>query len=235
MNFKINTIRLLVISSLAGLLFGCGSSGDNSDGGSMKRYQVSVTNISYGQPLAPLALVMHEEDYLAWQVGMAASSGLELLAEGGDNSEFLQEAMDRKVLQAASSEGVIVPGEAGSVEVELHSRQFLQLTLATMLVNTNDAYTGVSALDISALKVGDTIKQTLFVYDAGTEANSEMDGSIPGPADSGEGFNATRDDLDRVAHHPGVATAVANHSESVLDHSHRFDSPVAMLQITRLK
>ena len=234
MRFKTIFIRTLTLPLLAVLLVSCGSS-SSSGGGLAKSYQVSVTNMSYGQPLAPLAVVMHEDAYQAWQVGVTASMGLELLAEGGDNSIFLQEALDKEVLETASGDGVILPGGTGSVELELVSKRSLQLTLASMLVNTNDAYTGINGLDLSEMKVGDQLKQPLMVYDAGTEANSEMAGSIPGPADGGEGFNAMRDDLGRVAHHPGVATRVANHPESVLDQSHRFDSPVAMLRITRLK
>ena len=104
-----------------------------------------------------------------------------------------------------------------------------------MLVNTNDAFTGIDQLDFSGLAVGDSLTRQLAVYDAGTEYNDELAGSIPGPADGGEGFNALRDDLDKVSRHPGVASVDGSNPDSALDQSHRFDGPVASLTITRIQ
>jgi len=63
-----------------------------------------------------------------------------------------------------------------------------------MLVNTNDSFTGLNAWDLSKLAVGDSWSTNVGVYDAGTEINSELLGTIPGPADGGDGtdFNAMR-------------------------------------------
>lgn len=231
MGIKKIFVFMLLIPLVSGSLISC----RDSSGGVKKSFQISVTNLSYGQPLSPLAIVMHKKSYQAWQVGETASMGLELLAEGGDNTEFLKDAYEHGVLHIASGEGVIVPGETASVDVELRVKRKLQLTIASMLVNTNDAYTGVSGLDLSRMKVGNELDMMLGVYDSGTETNSELAGTIPGPADGGEGYNSAHDDLGRVTRHPGVATRVANHPDSVLDQAHRFDSPVAMLRITRLE
>jgi hypothetical protein len=75
----------------------------------------------------------------------------------------------------------------------------------------------------------------LPAWDAGTEANSEASGTIPGPADGGEGYNATRDDLvNFVAIHRGVISADDGLNSSILDESHRFDNPVARVMIERI-
>ena len=111
----------------------------------------------------------------------------------------------------------------------------LSLSLATMLVNTNDAFTGVNSTDLSGLAVGETVSMRAIAYDAGTEADSEGPGTIPGPADGGEGFNAARDDeADRVSMHPGVLSAADGLATSVLTEQHRFDNSVASISITRV-
>ncbi len=66
-----------------------------------------------------------------------------------------------------------------------------------MLVNTNDAFTGMTAINISDLAIGDNITMLAVAYDAGTEGNSEVAETIPGSAGGGEGFNAARNDVDR--------------------------------------
>ena len=48
-------------------------------------YEVSVTNLTYGQPMSPIGVALHSEGQL-WMVGESASAELEQMAEGGDNS-----------------------------------------------------------------------------------------------------------------------------------------------------
>ncbi|MDZ7875452.1 MAG: spondin domain-containing protein [Rhizobium sp.] len=70
----------------------------------------------------------------------------------------------------------------------------LRVTLISMPVNTNDAFTGVSSIDLSKMAVGDVMTMDTVAYDAGTEKNAESASTIPGPAGGGEGFNPMRDD-----------------------------------------
>ena len=166
-------------------------------------------------------------------IGEAASAGLELLAEGGDNSGLLDEVEGRSEL---SGEGPVGPGASDTLELELDSDDTggALLTVITMLVNTNDAFTGLNAIDLSGMAVGDSVTRMGIAYDAGTEANSEAAGTLPGPVDGGEGFNAARDDLnDQVTMHGGVVTRDDGLSSSALDQSHRFDNPVVRFTITR--
>jgi hypothetical protein len=108
-------------------------------------------------------------------------------------------------------------------------------TAATMLVNTNDAFSGLTGIDISTMAVDDKKSWRLNVYDAGTELNSEAMGTIPGPADGGTGFDASRDDVDFVGYHSGVVSQDDGLSSSVLTQAHRFDNPAIKLTITRTK
>lgn len=209
-----------------------------------RNYEVGVVNLTQNQPFSPLAVVLHDSSYAPWTVGSSASQGLELLSESGDNSQFLDEAgenLSRKSLINAhgrmsrvSGEGLILPGESETVQTSVGGYEIL-LSLATMLVNTNDAYAGVEAFDISDLEVGEELTRLLTTYDAGTEGNSEMASSIPGPAAGGEGFNIVRDDVNYVTHHSGIVSTVDGYTDSALDQSHRFDNPAALLVVRRIE
>ena len=86
-----------------------------------------------------------------------------------------------------------------------------------MLVNTNDAFSGINAMELDQLESGHTRVVYSYALDAGTEANSELAGTIPGPADGGEGFNAIRDDVTSVVtSHAGVVSQDDGHATSVL-------------------
>jgi len=207
-----------------------------------KIFEVSVVNASASQPLSPIAAVLHRGGYQAWEISGSASAGLELLAEGGDNSELLAEAeaSTANYLTGTSSQGVLLPGDSVSLSLSAGQLENTELTLISMLVNTNDAFTGVTGLDLTSLSVGGELQLMLPIYDAGTEFNSELDGTIPGPADGGEGFNVARDDIaDQVTRHPGVVSDAANgglseNPLSTLEEIHKFDAPIAKVVVTRV-
>lgn len=226
--------RVMMIAALGlmgAVVSGCGD--DNNEATampSMSEYQVSVLNLTHSQPFSPLAVLVHDSSVKGWNIGEAASASLEVLAESGDNRGFLTSATTQAT---ASGSGIILPGASETVTFRV-SDSAMYLTSATMLVNTNDAFAGVTGIDISGLAVGDQQMHYLPIYDAGTEGNSELAGTIPGPADGGEGFNAARDDVNYVARHPGVVGNQDGYAASVLDGAHKFDAPVAMLTVTRL-
>ncbi|MBC3767714.1 spondin domain-containing protein [Neptunicella marina] len=194
-------------------------------------YEVTVVNLTNGQPLSPVAVVLHQEGHL-WTVGESASEALELMAEGGDNSEIL--AMEN-VMASASGEAPVGPGHSDTITVSIEDVADANLSVATMLVNTNDAFTGLDSVDLAELEVGASWSTMSMAYDAGTEANSELQSTIPGPAAGGNGFDAARDDVDFVAMHPGVVTKDDGLMESVLTSHHRFDNPVAKIIVTRMQ
>ena len=198
-------------------------------------YQVIVTNLTYAQPMSPVALVLHNEGQL-WSVGEMASVALENLAESGDNSAVLAESI---VLSGQGGAGLILPGMSEMVDVSYtvsdENNAPTMLSLATMLVNTNDAFTGINALAVNNLAVGESISLTTSSYDSGTEKNSELMATIPGPAGggTGEGFNAERNDIDKVAMHSGIVSADDGLMVSALTQAHRFDNPTLAVMVTR--
>jgi hypothetical protein len=198
-------------------------------------YEITVFNLTNGQPLTPLGTVVHESGYMPWQLGEAVSVGLETLAESGDPSGFLTEAdADAAVVMSASSSGgPFGPGSSKMVSITVGHSASLQLSVASMLANTNDAFTGVRNWDIGGLAVGDSASTMTHVFDAGTEANTETMGTMPGPAAGGEGFNATRETLNKLTIHGGVVTMDDGLVTSALDESHRWLGQAAKLMVVR--
>ena len=194
-----------------------------------KVFSVSVTNLTHNQPLSPLALVAHA-DGVMWTLNEPATVALETMAESGDNSQLLTESY---VSSPVSGGEIIPPGNSQTIVMQTSLQGQIYLSLATMLVNTNDAFTGFSQLDVTNLAVGDSLNNRHASYDAGTEGNSEGQGTIPGPADGGEGFNGIRDDVDFVSRHAGIVSLDDGLTTSVLNESHRFDNPVISVSITR--
>ena len=225
------SIGLSVCSLLT--LTACSDSDSDSKDRITQSFELTVSNLTSNQPFSPLAVALHDESYSAWSIGEASSEGLEHLAESGASTIFLTEAIDSDAFSTEVGSGLIVPGQSETLMLESMPSNNLKLTIATMLVNTNDAFIGKNSLAINNLEVDESITVYLPVYDAGTEGNNELAGTIPGPADGGEGYNALRDDVNIVSRHPGVVTQEEGYADSILDSSHRFDSPAAKLVIKR--
>jgi len=247
MLFKLDkSIRLLAVTGVAIVAAACDSDGNNGNlGGQMPppapvtaTFEVTVSNLSNAQPLSPIAVIAHQDAFSVFTVGSPASAGLETLAEGGDNSALLAEA-DAAAGTGDTASGAAPIGPAGSETVSLTLNEAdlgpSTISVSTMLVNTNDAITGVNAVPLAGMQVGDSVSMRTIAYDAGTEANTEQAAHIPGPAGGGEGLNAARDDIaDRVAMHPGVVGQDDGFATSDLNGQHRFDNPVAQITIERI-
>ncbi|WP_322804360.1 spondin domain-containing protein [Vibrio alfacsensis] len=230
-------VRILLVAASVGILAGCPS--DDDDNAVMKsyRYTVNVANLTANQPLSPLAVLTHNEDYNLFRVGQAASVELEHLAEGGSNTELLA-LMDSNdsVYQGVSGNGLVLPGESDQVTITVDPSHYGYLSVASMFVNTNDAFVGETGLSLKSLAVGESYEMNMNVWDSGTERNDEMASTIPGPAGGGEGFNATRDDgSNRVAFHAGVISQDDGLANSALSANHRFLNPGAKVVITRVE
>lgn len=197
-------------------------------------YEVTVTNLTSNQPLSPITIVTHNDDYKPFTIGEPADTALELLAESGDNTDVLALTT---LINKASDSSPLGPG-ATSVQTIETTATTLKLSILSMLVNTNDAFTGLNSQDLTDYKVDDVKSFRLNVYDSGTEADSETAATIPGPATKGmgEGFNVARDDrADQVTMHPGIVTQDDGLVDSVLTSTHRFDNLVAKVSIKRIK
>lgn len=237
------TLLLVGVSAFA--LAACSSSNNNSQTPppppppppAMASFDVTVTNLTNGQPVSPVAVIAHQAGYSVFTIGSPATVGLETLAEGGDNSMLIAEAdADANVLSSGSGAAPIGPAGSETVTIDVLESDLagLMVSVSTMLVNTNDAISGLNGVDVSGLAEGDAWTGRAIVYDAGTELNTELGAEIPGPAGGGEGFNAARSDRDdRVAMHSGVISQDDGFATSALTGQHRFDNPALMVRIER--
>lgn len=216
------------------LLTACGGGGGDSAADRQRSYTIQLTNLTANQTFGPAGLVFHQSSRSLWEPGDSADAELEELAEGGNPQPFLDAAAtDAMVVDTFAGSGAIPPGGSETFSVVIRGDEDLSLTLATMLVNTNDAFAGTSGAAVPTLAVGEVRTWYLPAYDAGTEANTETAATIPGPAAGGEGFNAARDDGDRIAIHPGIISSQDGLALSALDGSHRWDNPVLKVDLVR--
>jgi len=236
-HLKIHHVLTLGLVSSALIVSGCGGSSSSNNPLVNKTYRLTLKNVTANQPLSPAAVILHKAGYHLWQPGQAASVALENLAEGGSNSQVLDEAKTHAdFIASKAGTGAIPPGGSETLELVAGDANGFRVTVATMLVNTNDAFAGIASSKIAGLAKGERFSMHVPVWDAGTEANSEAAGSLPGPADGGEGFNASRDgDSNFVAIHQGVVTHADGLSTSVLNESHRFNNPVALITVERVE
>ena len=248
MSFLKKYLKLLFLPLCLVLVTSCDSDSSNSNSTGMpataaapvmQEYQIEVINLTAGQPFSPIALIGHDNRYQIFNIGEAASAGLERLAEGGDNSDFLTEADESfGVIMSMSTAAPLAPGSIETMTILVAESDVpgMMLSAVTMLVNSNDAFTAANDISIENLEVGDQLDLTTISFDSGTEANTELPGTIPGPADGGEGFNAARDDIaDVVRAHSGVVSHDDGLMGSVLNEGHRWDNPVARVIVTRLQ
>ena len=212
------TVSALLLGAMVAFS-GCGSDDDDMvTPPTTYTYSVSVTNVTAGQPMSPVLVTSNS----IFSVGESASVGLEKLAEGGDNSELLD-------TNGVSGAGLLTPGSSETMTLTTTAKS---ISLATMLVKTNDGFAGFNDLDLSALTVGESTTLYASVYDAGTEANSETNTTVA--AFGVEGFNAARDN-DIVTLHSGVISNEDGLATSALTAQEKFNSQALYVNVTRTK
>jgi len=236
---NLQKVLYISVALAATFLYGCSSdstsssSSTNTSSATPASYEIIITNLTGAQPVAPVAVVLHTSGYTAGAAGASASVALEKLAEGGDNAMLLSEAnAHAAVLTSAGGAGVLMPAASETISVSVNDNAGLLISVAGMLVNTNDGFAALSGLNISSLAVGESQVAFLPVFDAGTEANVETAATMPGQG--GTGFDAARNDVGFISVHRGVVTADDGLATSALNDSHRFDNPALKVVIRRI-
>ncbi|WP_041522285.1 spondin domain-containing protein [Gilvimarinus agarilyticus] len=239
---------LTSVCALSLALAGCGSDDDDTltpppePESEPIVYSVTVTNLTRGQPLSPMALMLAGPEFTSARIGEPVSVALEVLAESGDNSQLLEEAgMNQHVYASASAEGgPLMPGASTTLELTLEEPdEAIYLELVSMLANTNDGIAMLSAKALSGLQLNESVSFMAPAYDTGTEFNSESADTIIGPAAAGgaqQGFSEVRDDIaDALTLHSGVVSFEDGLASSALSQAQRFDNPVMQVRVTRLE
>lgn len=152
-------------------------------------YHVEIVDLDPGQPLTPPVAVVHGSGYALFETGMAATPGLEMLAEDGLTDALIEEAQaSAGVRQALVGGGgptfasfkFLIEGEPGDL-----------FSYASMFARTNDVFTGLSGVALPP--AGMPLTLDAMAYDAGTEVNTGLAAHIPayGNVDAGETENGT--------------------------------------------
>jgi hypothetical protein len=162
----------------------------NQNGGDA--LNIILTNTSeetiYPTPFKPVTFAIHSEAYSLFNRGMEASDGLELVAETGKTSGFIEELSDvDEIVETGvadmadgSAEGHLPPGSSYSFTVR-PDRKHRYLSFVSMIAQSNDAFLAVdpggvaladSAGNLKSLeKIESDLEDSIRVWDAGTERN----------------------------------------------------------------
>jgi len=177
MSIKKIAAALIAASSLAAVPFVASATGGGDHG--VRTYQVTIENTASGfQPLSPGGVVIHRRRVDVWSTGSPATAAVAAVAEDANLPIFVGTYADAPGVRSALVGGDAPFGPGGSVTFEVEGKRNDRISIVSMLVNTNDAFTG-----IDSVRLGNREKVfEVGAYDAGTELNNELAGFIPGPA-----------------------------------------------------
>jgi hypothetical protein len=216
-------------------------------------YRVTIRNLTSGQPLSPPVVATHRGEDELFEVGEPASVGVREIAENGNNAPILAFLGANPFGAISDFESSSVPlfpeGTPGGVQdppsppefpdevtltltADKHARH---LSLVTMLVCTNDGFTGVNSLDLPK-KAGQSVTVRTNGYDAHTEVNDEDLAHIVPPCQligvsSGEpGMEVSNPALAEggvIEHHEGIKGG-----SDLVRSVHGWTDPVAEIKVT---
>lgn len=216
-------IVTLLISVFVAASFSVGFAADNG-----RTYAVTITNITRGQVISPPVVFSHKEGFHLFDLGTPASDALAQLAEDAATdvleAELLSSGAVHDVVVAA---GPIPPGASVTVEVNARGAYFF-VSAAGMLVTTNDAFFAVRNLRLPWWK--GTQSAEAEAYDAGSETNTELCESIPGPPCGSAGVRDTGGAEGYVHVHAGIH-GVGDLAPEAFD----WRNPVAHVEISRVR
>ncbi len=200
----------------------------NQQDSNLITYEITLQNLTNGQPFSPPVAVTHSADVRMFNVGGQASDALAAIAQDGDPMPMVEllNDIDSGVTDVVNVGHPLTPsGATATVEGNevTDSATFTItaapgdfLSLSTMLICTNDGFVG---LDSAALPgVGEEQVFALGGYDAGREENTEVSADLVDPCSAlgpvtltgdpngnlNDGDIAT-DPAQPIAAHPGIS------------------------------
>jgi hypothetical protein len=214
---------------------------------SERQYEVTITDLTSGQPLTPPVVAAHHGKHTVFDVGQPASVSVREIAENGNSAPLLgfldADPLDQFAGFAESSTGPLVPEgvpgdemfeQSATLTVEA-GRRANRLSFVSMLICTNDGFTGVDGLELPD-KVGKATTEHTNSYDAFTERNTEDYADIVPPCQgligdsSGEpGTGVSNPALAEggvITHHAGIQGGAGLKPEL-----HGWEDPVATLEV----
>ncbi len=211
-------------------------------------YRVTILNLTDGQAFTPPLLAIHRNPVDVFTVGRPASFGVKEIAENGNLAPLISTLeTTRGVASVAAAAAPLVP--LGSPGQTVHGfsnvvtmtitapRDVRRISWVSMLICTNDGFTGVDGLRLPN-HVGQTVARFTNAYDAGTEVNTEKLQDIVPPCQGligvtgAAGTGASNPDLAEggvIHHHAGIVGGF-----DLLPSVHGWTDPVALIAIERI-
>lgn len=176
--------RLIIgAAALTMMIAGLPAGADNDE---LTTYEVTITNLAVSQPISPPVVVTHERGVHFWQRNRAASAGIVAIAEDGDPSVAVAELEGApgvtdvvNVGQPLTRSGTVFDVFTDTVTIEIDAHHSDRLSLAGMLICTNDGFAGLDSVPVP--NNGDSHRFFARAYDAGSEVNTERSEDIVDP------------------------------------------------------
>lgn len=234
---------IAVVTALATAAFLVpGASADNT-----RIYEVTIENLTGGQPLSPAVAVTHDKAAQLFTIGKPASAAIEAIAEDGDQGVavaaltasqdvfgLVYDVVD--VGEPLTPAGTVAAGFDDTVTFQIAARPGDRLSLATMLICTNDGFTGLRGMRLPG---NGTKTKLVKAYDAGTEFNTEASedivdpcsglGPVPLAGDPNGNENDAVDSDGAILPHPGMSGGIGD-----LLADHDWDGAIARVTVTRI-
>lgn len=205
------------------------------------RYELTIENLTTGQPLSPGFVATHTRQASTFSVGEPASEGIRLIAENGDPTTALSDlSADPNFADVVNTGGPVgcagCPGPFGtSLTLEVGaSANANRLSMAIMLICTNDGFAGLDGVPLP----GGAKPATYYAYahDAGTEENDESWDSIVDPCGA---IGPVAGPMDGTNDHPATSGTVQPHPGIAevgdLTSDHAWEGPVARVSVRRIQ
>ncbi len=171
-------VALVALAALLLTLLGAAP----ADAGSERTYRVTITNLTSGQPMTPFVVATHSGSTGIFEVGSAASPGLQAIAENGAAGVLAAELGSNPRVGDVAVAGSAPFGSGESVWADIVSTPGAgKLSVAGMLICTNDGFGAIDSVQLN--NNGKTRTLFGFAYDAGTEINTEAYVDLVPPCD----------------------------------------------------
>ncbi len=237
--------RIAPLLLLPVLALGVAACGDDDDGEAANTaastYEIMVTNLNDNQPFTPPVAATHAEENEFFAVGSAAPAEIQAIAENGNNEPALGawlgavQGAETPLAPSGTPGGEMFPDTATFTITSEEGQGYL--SLASMLICTNDGFTGTPGLALPAS--GESVTVMANAYDAGTENNTEtLADMVPpcqdlsGVTSEAAGVGESNPDLAEggdIAVHPGIEG-----SADLTADAHGFTGPVLEITVTNV-
>ncbi|MDH4043060.1 MAG: spondin domain-containing protein [Gemmatimonadota bacterium] len=211
----------------------------NAADAAARTYDITIENLTSSQPLSPGVVVAHSKQVSLFARGTTASEGIRLIAEQGNPATALADLTGAAgVFQVTGTMAPVHriggPGPSTLTTQIAAAANADRLSLAVMLICTNDGFAGLDAVKLP----GGLEPATFYAmaYDAGTEVNDETSTSIVDPCFAIGPVSADGDGDSRTAEGGVVGMHAGIGGGADLDPSlHGWSGPIARVTVRRVK